>query len=452
MFPSPRGSRSRTLVLACWAAGAFLAFLELRPLCAQDCNQNGAADAEDIAQGTSLDCDGDGVPDKCGLRFPGRKVNATGGPPTDLLAEDLDRDGDVDLVATSSDATDVWVLLGKGNGTFISGERSSAGSDVNDPMALELNGDGRVDLVAADHFANAVMVLSGNGDGSFDAALQSPTGKGPVALSASDWNGDGLVDLVTANPGSDDISMLLGNGDGTFRPPARIAAWRDPNALVASDFNANGLADLIAGNTELEDAVLFPGNGDGTFGAQTSLAPGIAPGILIASDLDADARVDLVMGSYGVWVLLGNGDGTFRDPVYFPERGGAGLSPAHLDGDNRVDLVGANTLFDEISVALGNGDGTLQPGMCFDAGKEPRDVIVADLNGDGHEDLAAANFGSSDITVFRGNGDGTVAVPTVRPEVGPRAPWRDYRGSRRRRPGRRGRGQLRFERRFGADQ
>ena len=47
-----------------------------------DCNNNGVPDAQDIANGTSTDCDGDGVPDECGCH---------------ATPQDSDGDGDVDL-------------------------------------------------------------------------------------------------------------------------------------------------------------------------------------------------------------------------------------------------------------------------------------------------------------------------------------------------------------------
>lgn len=47
---------------------AFLLCLGARsPARAADCNRNGVDDSMDIALGTSLDCDADGVPDECEL-------------------------------------------------------------------------------------------------------------------------------------------------------------------------------------------------------------------------------------------------------------------------------------------------------------------------------------------------------------------------------------------------
>jgi len=132
-------------------------------------------------------------------------------------------------------------------------------------------------------------------------------------------------------------------------------------------------------------------------------------------DLDGDGAADLVtvnQSSDDVSVLLGNGDGTFQAAVSFA----AGDSPlsiaiADLDGDSVPDLVTANAVSDDVSVLLGNGDGSFQPATSYPAGDSPRSVAAADLDGDSLLDLITANPYSYDVTVLLGNGDGSFQRP-----------------------------------------
>ena len=80
---------------------------------------------------------------------------------------------------------------------------------------------------------------------------------------------------------------------------------------------------------------------------------------------------------------------------------------ADLNGDGSLDLVTANRGSDDVSVLLGNGDGTFQAAQAFAAGDGPRSVAIADLDGDGVADLVTANRLSDDVSVLLGNGDGT---------------------------------------------
>jgi hypothetical protein len=49
----------------------------------------------------------------------------------------------------------------------------------------------------------------------------------------------------------------------------------------------------------------------------------------------------------------------------------------------------------------------IAPRRDFTTGRSPRSVAVGDFNGDGKPDLAVANQGSNNVSVLLGNGDGT---------------------------------------------
>jgi hypothetical protein len=73
-----------------------------------------------------------------------------------------------------------------------------------------------------------------------------------------------------------------------------------------------------------------------------------------------------------------------------------------------VDLVIANSTSNNVTVLLGNGDGSFAeaPGSPYKVGTNPSSVVVADFNGDGDLDFAVANKGDNTISVFKGDGKG----------------------------------------------
>lgn len=159
---------------------------------------------------------------------------------------------------------------------------------------------------------------------------------------------------------------------------------------------------------------------------------------LVVTDVNGDGKPDLVVASEclddscrngGVYVLLGNGDGTFQPGVGYSSGGYSGRSVAVADvnGDGKPDLLVANECTNSsscnnspddglVGVLLGNGDGTFQPAVTYGSGGGDFDgtgesVAVADVNGDGKPDLVLA--ASNGTGVLLGNGDGTFQAAVV---------------------------------------
>lgn len=137
--------------------------------------------------------------------------------------------------------------------------------------------------------------------------------------------------------------------------------------------------------------------------------------------------VATVSGSQASVVLLGNGDGTFRQQPPIPNSFGFfHAQVADLNGDGHQDLVFAEN--GNISVALGKGDGTFAATTQLASGSSPGTYLglcIADFNGDGKLDILGLDTRSSAPPVvggyldfYAGKGDGTFAAPTVTNSVG----------------------------------
>jgi len=228
---------------------------------------------------------------------------------------DFDRDGKPDIaITTYGSANNVEVLLTGGKTTTYPVTGASL-------IIGDFNGDGKPDLAVAGSVSPYnIWIMLGNGDGTFEPPIGSPAGTTPEWIAAGDFNGDGKLDLVVAGTVTA-VSVLLGNGDGSFQPPISNTL---PNSVISgpvvADFNSDGHLD-IAVDTYLEVgnwkmAVLL-GNGDGTFQLpkSTSITPEYA--VLAVGEFNSDGKPDLAVAltefdDTQTIILLGNGDGTFR--------------------------------------------------------------------------------------------------------------------------------------------
>lgn len=104
--------------------------------------------------------------------------------------------------------------------------------------------------------------------------------------------------------------------------------------------------------------------------------------------MNGDGTPDLILsGTSVVWVMLGNGDGSFQAPLISNLAYSVGVV-ADFNGDGKVDLVTGSLL--GIGIAIGNGDGTFQAPLLFNASTPSSAAVPGDFNGDGKPDLAVA--------------------------------------------------------------
>jgi hypothetical protein len=137
---------------------------------------------------------------------------------------------------------------------------------------------------------------------------------------------------------------------------------------------------------------------------------GDTPVFVAVGDFRHNEILDLAVAnvfSDNVSVLLGNGDGTFQRAVnYAAGLNAFSLAVGDFQGDGTRDLAVGNADSHDVSVLLGNGDGTFQTPVNYPVVGEPRSVVIGDFDGDGLPDLAmTAYFGG--VRVLLGNGDGT---------------------------------------------
>jgi hypothetical protein len=93
------------------------------------------------------------------------------------------------------------------------------------------------------------------------------------------------------------------------------------------------------------------------------------------------------------------------------------VAVADLQGDGITDLVVSNSYDNTVSVLLGNGNGTFQPAVNYSmsdnttVANDPRSVTLGSLRTSGPLDIVMTNFGTSNVTVLLGNGNGTFGAP-----------------------------------------
>ena len=337
-------------------------------------------------------------------------------PPTyagggNVFVADFNGDGKPDIL--TSDGT---MNLGNGDGTFTLGTPVSGTSFSMPVLAVaDFNGDGKADVL--EQGTGTLLVLLGNGDGTFQTAISTASGASLSVVAAADLNGDGRADVVGIFNSS--LMVYISKSDGTLASGVSYALGVTskpgyPMILTLADFVGDKKIDVgvsvEVSSTAAQEIVLL-GNGDGTFQAAKASASAYYPISIVAGDFNGDGRPDLAVSGYPgstgstVYILLGNGDGTFQAPTSaIADASVSTLAAADLNGDGKLDLVLTSSF---VQIYLGNGDGTFSNVSNYVGNSNFLAPAIADFDLDGKPDIAYGDV------VFLGNGDGTfLGIPT----------------------------------------
>jgi len=266
------------------------------------------------------------------------------------------------------------------------------------------------------------------------------TGNGPAAAAAGDVRGIGRVDLAIANRDSGTVSILLSNGDGRFQPQTTLVVGTQPSSIAVGDFNGDQKLDLAVTNQGSNTVATIASSNGAVRAANVvtlttisphSLGAGLSVTINGVSDNSFDGTFTIAsvpsttnftysqvgpdttsgggtVSTGNVSILLGNGDGTFQPQKTFAAGGGPqSVITGDFDRDGKIDLAVANSTDNNVAILLGNGDGTFGAPKTFPTGTKPVAVVAGDFNADRKLDLVVANQDSNNISILLGNGDGT---------------------------------------------
>lgn len=345
--------------------------------------------------------------------------------PRAVVIADVDSDGNADLVVANNSSANISVLLGNGNGTFALATHFAAGTGPISVAVGDLNRDGNPDVVVANAGGNVSVLLGTGGSPLLGTATNFAAGLVPFHVSIGDVNRDGLPDLAVANQVSDSVSILLGTGTAAmFAPAVDFVVGDAPVSTALGDFNSDGKPDLAVANFFGDSISVLLGTGTAAlFGAASNTAIGDGLASVALADFNGDGRTDLAASSQGtnqVIVLPGTGAGTFGAAASFSVASAPRtLTAGDFDRDGRPDVAVINSVVpnNNVSVLLNTtaftAAGSFGPPIHLAAGTGPLGIAIGDLNHDGKADIVASNGQAESLSIFIGTGTGAFGAATT---------------------------------------
>ncbi|MCP4871442.1 MAG: CRTAC1 family protein [Proteobacteria bacterium] len=353
-----------------------------------------------------------------------------------LVAQDMDDDGDLDLVINQvTGSPDFYANDGSGRFTLMD---TTVGGAVGRPLgvaAADLDGDDLPELFFAS--GNNVLMVANLGGFAFADVVRAvpedfidPTAA-PLSFALGDVDGDEDLDLAisvtggSGGPGDSDPVpdvLMLNSGDGTFTLGQELYASPEGSVTqvtVITDRDLDGDQDIFIPNDRGPVSAFYRNDGDGTF---VNDAHEINAAIDMAAmgadnwDLNGDGDLDYCLSDVGpIRCLISDGAGGYfeggaalglypAEPVaVHPSTVGWAYEMADLNGDGLIDAVqasgpcpgtaGEGTLDIPDLIWAGTADGgfvDVTADTIFGDPAPNYGLAAADFDGDGFQDLVVA--------------------------------------------------------------
>ncbi|MEZ4740072.1 MAG: T9SS type A sorting domain-containing protein [Flavobacteriales bacterium] len=362
----------------------------------------------DLSRGTGTSCDAkwyrnDGI----GLAWSDQNVEAFSGynlVGTRYAYADINEDGFPDMAICHGLGMIAW-YPNNGDGTFAPRERvGDVLSGGNGLTVEDLDGDGDNDVVCAGFYADMLTAYLNNGDGTFGPQIVLAEHLDQISATATaDLNGDGLPEILTNKA---QAAVFWNNGNGNF---TSSTLPNDGVSFLAADLDGDFDEDLIASGK------WYRNDGGGTFTEITEplfAIAGSAPAQAV--DLDGDGILDILCRGTSINALMNDGNAGFTNMTSTTSVTLSLSDVADMDQDGDIDLL---AMFGtSIWCYYNDGNGAfsevqLRP---MEVG-QPRHIIARDVNGDGYPDALWARSNGYDHKTFANlnNGDGTIGAAFI---------------------------------------
>lgn len=340
-----------------------------------------------------------------------------------LAFTDLDQDGDLDLLCNTTDTAGLAWYENLGYLTFATA-KTLLGATYQGFSALaeDLDLDGDMDLVVVKLVSGSyeLMWYANNGAMEFSPAQSLVTAAPSLPLRVLDIDDDGDPDILI-NIGGQGINVYTNDGTGTFTFTSIATTAYRMQELAVVDVDGDNVKDLVGYSSQntFHRISLHRGTGDGQFGVEETLnsATGTVKAFTV-HDLDQDGDLDLCFESanenHVVW-MANNGDGTFGDMQWIHVDALSAHAMVIMDHDqdgiNDV-LLAANgtSSITDMHLHRGLGAGQYAPADTLPQVRSYLDILEhVDLDNDGDRELVSGsssawlavreNVGNSPYTV-----------------------------------------------------
>lgn len=332
-----------------------------------------------------------------------------------IAAGDFDNDGRPEIVKAGNGKVKVHRNLMTASGT-ISASSFDAGTDFTvdyipgSIVISDIDNDGKLDIITASQGGINILKNTSTGTGNINFAPKYAVtaGFGDI-LKVVDIDKDGKLDIVALdlhasyNMGSKAL-IFRNTSTSTFSFSKTEVPFSTGMAGIAvGDMDGDGDVDILASKSgTLELYLNSSTSGSVTFGNAISL--GARGSEITIADLDNDGDLDIFTSGNTAWISrndINGGTVTSSSFTHFSQSydgSGIVLSPANINGDTLVDIIGG-TGWDKYWISDNKNQPLSSTTFVHNSMGQTGPTIGIDVDGDDKVDAVCSNGNQSQFTI-----------------------------------------------------
>jgi len=337
-----------------------------------------------------------------------------------IEANDLDDDGDMDIVSVSDALDDLTWWANNGSQSFTQNTIDGSISGIYDVKVIDLDRDGDKDILAAASNTPKTVWYENNGTETFTQRVISSTGD-KTCIDAADLDGDLDIDIITCDSGQ--IGWWQNNGSQSFTQFTVSTGNTTPVDIKAIDLDEDGDVDIVSTWQTGNRVLWYENNGTGTFTQRTIDSSITTPWLLDVGDVDDDLDLDVVVASItddNFILYLNNGTETFTESTIGSLNDASGVWIGDIDGDGDKDVAAIGYASNTVMWWDNNGTESFTARIVNATFEQGRRIQIVDVNSDGRNDLVTAGVTNNfdNVTWWENIGPTPPSVSTLFPADG----------------------------------